>query len=106
MLLAALLLTGCAVNPALRLSEAMPDAGTLVLGDVPFHPQTAFQCGPAALATLLGASGVAVAPEAKLLVQPLTSERNPSGYMRMPKVPRPPQQRTGTPAARSRAPRW
>lgn len=63
-LLAALLLPGCAVNPALRLSEAMPGAGTRVLGDVPFHPQTAFQCGPAALATLLGASGVAVAPEA------------------------------------------
>jgi len=33
------------------------------LRSVPFHPQTEYQCGPAALATSLGASGVAVAPE-------------------------------------------
>ncbi len=33
------------------------------LAGVPFHPQDQYQCGPAALATLLGASGIAVAPE-------------------------------------------
>ena len=30
---------------------------------VPFHPQTDYQCGPAALATVLGASGVKIAPD-------------------------------------------
>lgn len=34
------------------------------LDDVPFHPQTRYQCGPAALATVLGASGVDITPEA------------------------------------------
>lgn len=33
------------------------------LTSVPFYPQEAFQCGPAALATLLGARGVSVQPE-------------------------------------------
>ena len=55
-MLAALLLSGCAVNPALRIADEV--TGTVVLGDVPFHPQTDYQCGPAALATILGASGV------------------------------------------------
>lgn len=35
---------------------------------VPFYPQEAFQCGPAALATLLGARGVSVGPD-ELLAQ-------------------------------------
>lgn len=60
---AALLLAGCSINPALRLSEAVPQAGALRV-DAPFHPQTDYQCGPAALATVLGASGVEAAPEA------------------------------------------
>ena len=63
-LLAALLLPGCAVNPSVRLADERPGAEALVLGGVPFHPQTEFQCGPAALATILGASGVAATPEA------------------------------------------
>ena len=33
------------------------------LAAVPFHPQDEYQCGPAALATLLGASGIGVAPD-------------------------------------------
>jgi tetratricopeptide (TPR) repeat protein len=32
------------------------------LTDTPFHPQSEFQCGPAALATVLGASGVQASP--------------------------------------------
>jgi len=35
-----------------------------LLDATPFHPQTALQCGPAALATLLGAAGRPVTPEA------------------------------------------
>jgi len=34
------------------------------LTDVPFHPQSQYQCGPAALATVLEYSGVEVTPEA------------------------------------------
>ena len=34
------------------------------LETVPFHPQTALQCGPAALATVLGAAGDGATPEA------------------------------------------
>ena len=37
---------------------------TIELTGVPFHPQRAYQCGPAALATVLGASGHAVDPDA------------------------------------------
>lgn len=33
------------------------------LAGVPFHPQDEYQCGPAALATLLGASGIEATPE-------------------------------------------
>jgi hypothetical protein len=33
------------------------------LTDVPFFPQTAYQCGPAALATVLGSAGAHITPE-------------------------------------------
>jgi len=44
----------------------------LAVGAVPFHPQREHECGPAALAMLLGARGVAVAPAAlvPLLIVP------------------------------------
>ena len=58
-LLALLGLGACSVNPKL----ALPAGETLLLGGVPFHPQTEYQCGPAALAGVLGASGVPVRPE-------------------------------------------
>lgn len=60
----ALLLAGCAINPPLRVSESLPGGGIDLGAQLPFHPQTEYQCGPAALATVLGASGVAVTPEA------------------------------------------
>ncbi|MFT3858674.1 MAG: hypothetical protein QM742_14630 [Aquabacterium sp.] len=36
----------------------------VALSATPFFPQTALQCGPAALATVMGASGLDVSPEA------------------------------------------
>ncbi len=59
LLIAVLLLSGCA-KPVL-----IPDRGgvALELADTPFFPQEEYQCGPAALATVLTASGVAVTPE-------------------------------------------
>lgn len=56
-------LSGCAIGPALRVSDAAPDAPVL-LAHVPFHPQEKYQCGPAAVAMVLGASGMAADPEA------------------------------------------
>lgn len=57
--------SGCAVQTeALR---RQPPAGLpqqVELSRTPFFPQTEFQCGPAALATALGAVGVNVTPEA------------------------------------------
>lgn len=58
---AAALLSACASTP--RLDAQWPQMRGLELTDTPFFPQEAFQCGPAALATVLGASEVAVAPE-------------------------------------------
>src|SRR5687767_773739 len=51
------LLTGCVTRP-----PVLPH-GAVELTDTPFHPQDEFQCGPAALATVLGASGVIVRPD-------------------------------------------
>lgn len=61
-LAAALVSAGCSINPEWQLGRADGPTGTLLL-DTPFHPQTEYQCGPAALATVLGASGVEVSPE-------------------------------------------
>lgn len=54
------LIAGCAGRaPALG---AVIDRAPVELVATPFYPQTALQCGPAALATLLGADGARVAP--------------------------------------------
>jgi hypothetical protein len=56
----ALSLSACALQPI----EAEPPVQRGVeLTDVPFYPQEAFQCGPAALATVLGAAGAVVHPD-------------------------------------------
>ena len=64
-LLAVLWLAGCASLPdAERAAFADPSLPEQVeLGEVPFHPQDRYQCGPAALATVLGQAGVARTPE-------------------------------------------
>ncbi len=58
-------LAGCATPQTDRLIEsaaAFPQPVELVA--VPFFPQEAYQCGPAALATVLNSSGLNVTPEA------------------------------------------
>ncbi|MGB5132980.1 MAG: PA2778 family cysteine peptidase [Steroidobacteraceae bacterium] len=57
-------LAGCAASPPL--AEGIPPgmARSLELRDTPFFPQEEYQCGPAALATVLRASGVEVEPDA------------------------------------------
>lgn len=60
-LAAAALLSACAQLP--HATAPRLDGAPLELAQTPFYPQEAFQCGPAALATVLGASGVAVSPQ-------------------------------------------
>jgi tetratricopeptide (TPR) repeat protein len=64
-LLAAALLSGCAVQTAaLRAAPPAELAAPVELDATPFFPQTAYHCGPAALATVLGAAGRPATPEA------------------------------------------
>ncbi len=58
------LLAGCATSPPL--ADGLPAAAprAIELESTPFFPQEEFQCGPAALATLLVASGIEVTPDA------------------------------------------
>ena len=53
-----LALGGCATRPPLLESSA----GPVELAETPFFPQRRYRCGPAALATVLGASQVQVTP--------------------------------------------
>ncbi|MFP4171753.1 MAG: PA2778 family cysteine peptidase [Candidatus Hydrogenedentota bacterium] len=57
-------LAGCATGPRLATPGAMDVAERAYLEDVPFHAQRDYQCGPAALAMALNASGVNVSPDA------------------------------------------
>jgi hypothetical protein len=61
--LALAFLSGCAVQTA-ALQAAPPSdlPRSVELGATPFFPQTDYQCGPAALATALGAVGVMATP--------------------------------------------
>jgi len=64
--LCSLLLGGCVAQPPV-LAPHVPHGASGVavdLVDTPFFPQEAYQCGPAALATVLHASGVDVTPAA------------------------------------------
>lgn len=67
LLICLLVLSGCASTPQSRLIQShLPDSlpRAVELTDTPFYPQTAYQCGPAALATLLQFHGVETTPEA------------------------------------------
>ncbi len=56
-------LTGCAASPPL--AEGLPTGlpRSIELVGTPFFPQDEYQCGPAALATVLQASGVTTSPD-------------------------------------------
>lgn len=57
------LLGGCARSTVTLVDDAQLPA-TAELTEVPFYPQDDYQCGPAALATMLSQRGVATTPEA------------------------------------------
>ena len=61
---AVLLLAACASRPPLLPALIPQPAAALELTDTPFFPQTEYQCGPAALATVLHSADVAVTPQA------------------------------------------
>ncbi len=60
-MLAVLMLAACASGPSLR--EYGLAADSIELSDTPFFPQDEYQCGPAALATVLAAGGLDTDPE-------------------------------------------
>lgn len=57
-------LAGCAASPPLTEGLAPQAPRSIELSATPFFPQEEYQCGPAALAMLLRASGVAIEPQA------------------------------------------
>ena len=75
----ALLLGACAA-PQTRALLQGPSTGlpqSIELGQTPFFPQELHQCGPAALATALGAAGIAAEPE-RIVPQVYLPEREGS----------------------------
>lgn len=79
LLVALLALGGCASNRAFEQTRAMAQKASSIseLTAVPFFPQTEYQCGPAALATVMGAAGLDIAPES-LASQVFIAERQGS----------------------------
>lgn len=61
--IAAVLLAGCAHRAPLAVAQLAGLPGSVELTDTPFFPQERYQCGPAALASVLSARGMAVTPE-------------------------------------------
>ena len=62
-ILSVMLVSGCAATgPVLSTSGRHGIPTRVDLEQTPFYPQAEYQCGPAALATVLGASGLPVAP--------------------------------------------
>lgn len=62
-----ILLNACVSAPQSKsLLRQSPDefSQPVVLSDIPFYPQDRYQCGPAALATVLQASGIDITPSA------------------------------------------
>jgi tetratricopeptide (TPR) repeat protein len=78
MFLAGVMLSGCAglfSKAVLQKTEGIPPR--VELETVPFFPQKAYQCGPAALATVLRWSGLAITPE-NLIDEVFTPEKKGS----------------------------
>jgi hypothetical protein len=85
------LVAGCAqlVPQTVALRTAWPEgvARSVELTDVPFFPQVEYQCGPAALATVLSYSGANVTPE-PLVSQVFLPSRQGSLQIEMLAAPR------------------
>ncbi|MGM0450522.1 MAG: PA2778 family cysteine peptidase [Pseudomonadota bacterium] len=80
LLAAVLLLGGCASQP--QWPEESPASASHVISDVPFHPQEAYQCGPAALATMLNHRSIEATPD-ELVDQVYVPERGGSLQVEM-----------------------
>ena len=80
------LVTGCGtmLPQTAKLRDGLPDElpQRVELKEVPFFPQTEYQCGPAALATVLAASGERVTPD-DLVSQVYIPERKGSLQIEM-----------------------
>lgn len=64
LILLSLLLTACSHTPQTNLLNQQPfEPVQAELDDVPFFPQTQYQCGPAALATVMQYRGVDITPD-------------------------------------------
>ncbi len=72
-LLAAMISQGCAPVAAVRIVDSSVPRAHEIAG-VAFHPQEDFQCGPAALATVLNSTGIDITP-AQLTPQVYLPER-------------------------------
>ncbi len=59
-----LLLAGCATQTRALLAAPRSGPHQQELASTPFHAQERYQCGPAALAMVLGASGIDISPDA------------------------------------------
>src|SRR5688572_23044905 len=66
-LICLLSLTGCTTYPSVRETLSATDVPSpqtkVELTTTPFFPQKTHQCGPAALASVLSAAGVAITPD-------------------------------------------
>lgn len=88
LLAAVVLLAGCATPPQTRMLIAeRPAASRAELVDVPFFPQLEYQCGPAALATVMVAAGKPVTSE-ELTPQVFLPQRQGSLQVEMMAAPR------------------
>ncbi len=86
-LTALLLLNGCATAPDLRELRSASAPSHALLDAVPFHPQSEYQCGPAALAMALQASGADASVDA-LIPQVFLPGREGSVQPEMMAAPR------------------
>jgi hypothetical protein len=75
-LLCSIVLNACSINPKVDMPELVQGTEPVLL-DVPFFAQEQYQCGPAALASVLQAGGVVITPD-QLVPQIYLPERQGS----------------------------
>lgn len=87
LLAAVALLAGCATPQTRMLTADRPAISSMELVETPFFPQQEYQCGPAALATVMTAAGKPVTPE-ELAPQVFLPQRQGSLQVEMMAAPR------------------